>query len=495
MPDYHAVVWTRRAPPADKKEGPPPKVAIEAGSTTGGAHLGSSTTAAPAAAVPLKMGDLVVTPQETRFSYTEEFLALGGPDSRFGAPGLSLLSSPRLYGRNPIVFAAREGMPLHPRLMALLPGEGHRNIQRQIYTRLLERQPNPPAPGFDMDWALLMLTGHNGIGHLDIFRDDRVALAAYRQTFPALPAPGTRAKFWHAIRDDVALDIALMDAEAIAELLGPTPSAGGMIPKLLVAIPDKKTWDGSFARPGTREVNGQAFTDVVLKIEPAEYQGVAELEALCLQLHREAGFDVPRFWRATLDGLELLAVERFDRTPDGLPLPMETFYSVFATGNRRFTSNQDTDLAEVGRWLEKLGSVANLDIRTVQREFYRRLCFAVCTGNGDLHLQNVAFLGGPGKVTLAPVFDPAPMRAWPRHDVRFAVPVIFDDAVGGFGENLVALGTAYGLTRAQARDTLHQTLNETADYAARVEALDNVPAERRERLAGIVRRERAVLET
>ena len=79
--------------------------------------------------------------------------------------------------------------------------------------------------------------------------------------------------------------------------------------------------------------------------------------------------------------------------------------------------------------------------------------------------------------------------------MRFAVPVIFDDTVGGFGENLVALGTSYGLTRAQAQDTLHQTLSETADYAARVEALDHVPAERRQRLAGIVRRERAVLGT
>lgn len=458
MPDYHAVVWTRRV------EG------------------------------PLKMGDLLVTPQETRFSYTDDYLALGQRDP-YGAAGLSLLSSPRLYGRNPVVFAAREGMPLHPRLMALIPGEGRRNIQRQIYTRLLERQLNPPAPGFDMDWALLLLTGHNGIGHLDIFRDDRAALAAYAQQQPVSLTAGNRSKFWTAIRDDVALDVTLMDAEAIAELLGPTPSAGGMIPKLLVAIPDAEIWDGTFARPGTREVNGQAFIDVVLKIEPMEYRGVAELEALCLQLHRKADFDVPRSWRATLDGLELLAVERFDRDAQGLPLPMETFYSVFATGNRRFTTNQDTDLAEVGRWLEKLASVVNLDVRAVQREFYRRLCFAVCTGNGDLHLQNVAFLGGPGKVTLAPVFDPAPMRAWPRHDVRFAVPVDFDDAVGGFRENLIELGTAYGLTRAQAQDTLQQALDETVDYVGRVEALESVPAERRARLAATVRRERAALQT
>ncbi|MDD3449209.1 MAG: HipA domain-containing protein, partial [Gammaproteobacteria bacterium] len=365
MPDYHAVIWTRRA------EG------------------------------PVKMGDLVVTPRETRFSYTPEYLALG-PD----AAGLSLLSSPRLYGRNPVVFQSREPLVLHPRLMELIPGEGRRNIQRQVYTRLLERRPSPPAPGFETDWELLLLTGHNGIGHLDVFRDDRTAEGAYARTGAPAPSPGDRSHFWQALRDDVARDLTLMDAELVAELLGPTPSAGGMIPKLLVAIPDEPDWDGTFAGPGTRQVAGRPFVDVVLKIEPAEYQGSAALEALCLDLHREAAFEVPRHWRGTQDGLQLLAVERFDRTREGLPTPMESLFSVFATGSRDFNSNQDTDLAEVGGRIERLAAVVNLDVRAVQREIYRRLCFAVCTGNGDLHLQNLSLLGWPDKAKLAPVYDP-----------------------------------------------------------------------------------------
>ncbi|MFP5505218.1 MAG: HipA domain-containing protein, partial [Gammaproteobacteria bacterium] len=188
------------------------------------------------------------------------------------------------------------------------------------------------------------------------------------------------------------------------------------------------------------------------------------------------------------------AVERFDRTADGLPIPMESLFSVFATGNRNFNSNQDTDLGEVGAWLEKLASIANLDVRAAQKAIYRRLCFAVCTGNGDLHLENLSFLGGPDSVSLAPVYDPAPMRAWPRHDVRFAVPLIFDDALGGFGENLLALGRQYGLSRQQAQDTLAEALERTRDYAARVMALEDVPSERRERLAGVVARERGHLE-
>lgn len=451
--DFHAVIWTRRP------EG------------------------------PMKMGDLVVTPRETRFSYTDEYLSLG-PE----VAGLSLLSSPKLYGRKPVVFAARDPMPMHPRLMALIPGEGKRNIQRQVYTRLLEQRPRPPSPGFETDWELLLLTGHDGIGHLDVFRDDRAAETAYARPAMTVPTDGSRSRFWKAIRDDVALELDVLDAETVAEMLGPTPSAGGMIPKLLVSIPDRPGWDGAFARPGTGEVDGQCYVDVVLKIEPAEYRGMAELEALCLELHRELGFEVPRSWRVTLDGLELLAVERFDRTEEGLPIPMETFFSVFATGRREFNSNQDTDLAEMGGWLEKLASVANLDVRATQREVYRRLLVAVCTGNGDMHLQNLSFLGGPGATRLSPVYDPAPMRAWPRHDVRLAVPLDFDDEIGGFAENLVELGTHYGLTRAQARELLAWSLEVTDGYVDRVQALDTVPAERRERLAATVTKERIGLE-
>ncbi|MEW5994655.1 MAG: HipA domain-containing protein [Candidatus Zixiibacteriota bacterium] len=452
MADYHAVIWT------------------------------------PLRTGPLKMGDLVVTPRETRFSYTTEFLGLGP-----AAAGLSLLSSPRLYGRNPVIFPARDAMPLHPRLMALIPGEGRRNLQREIYSRILAKRPQPPTAGFETDWELLLLTGHNGIGHIDVFRDDRAAEDFYSRKTTPLLTPGSRSRFWHAIRDDVVRDIELIDAETIAELLGPTPSAGGMIPKLLVAIPALEQWDGTFAPPGTHHVDGQPYIDVVLKIEPAEYRGVAELESLCLQLHRDAGFAVPRSWRATLDGLELLAVERFDRARDGTPLPMETLFSVFATGNRHFNSNQDTDLAEMARWLEKLAAAVTLDVRATQKEIYRRLCFAVVTGNGDMHLQNLSFLGGPDDVQLSPVYDPAPMRAWPRHNVRFAVPLDFDDKIGGFRENLLALGTHYGLTHAQAAAILDWSLEQTSDYAEKVLALDAVPEERRTRLVSVVGEERKKL--
>jgi hypothetical protein len=75
-----------------------------------------------------------------------------------------------------------------------------------------------------------------------------------------------------------------------------------MIPKLLVAIPDQSHWDRHIAPAGTRTLGETPSVDVLLKVEPAEYQGVVALE-----LRRELGFDVPRFWRRSQEGLNLLA--------------------------------------------------------------------------------------------------------------------------------------------------------------------------------------------
>ncbi len=284
-----------------------------------------------------------------------------------------------------------------------------------------------------------------------------------------------------------------MDAQTIADLLGPTPSAGGMIPKLLVAIPDAPRWDGRFASPGVLQVAGEPYVDVLLKVEPLEYEGIAELEAACLALHQEAGFETPRWWRATLDDLELLAVERFDRTHEGSPIALESFFATFAEGDRRFTNHRDIHLAEVARRLARLGEVVNLDVRQTQQEVFRRQLFALCTGNGDLHLENLSLLGGPDKTRLSPVYDPTPMRAWPRHDLRMAIPLDLDlDDSRPLAASLLEAGRAFGLGPRATRRMAREVLSQTDGYDERLESLP-VPGVRIERLQAIAARERREL--
>ncbi|MDP2832056.1 MAG: HipA domain-containing protein [Pseudomonadota bacterium] len=444
MSDRHAVIWTRSAD------------------------------------APLKLGNLVVTQRESRFSYSDEALA------RDDVPGVSLLCP---KSATPPVFQAKGGFFMYPRLMALIPPPGH-NLQRQIYTRLLQAAPGGIPAGQDLEWALFLLAGRNGIGHLDVFPDDLAADRWYRLPAPApSQAIGPRSRLWTQLREGFVHDLAPLDARMVEHLIGPTPSAGGMTTKLLAAIPDAPRWAGRIAPPGTQRIGDTTFTDVVLKIEQPHYAGLAELEALCLRVHRECGFDTPRFWRSSQAEMEFLAVERFDRS-GGLPLPLESFYALLAMGRRDFLSTADITLDELGQTIPKLAAVASLEVKSTQEAIFRRVVLALLTGNGDLHLENLSLLGGAREARLAPVYDPAPMRAWARHDLRFAIPIDFDNAHGGVAGNLIAWAPAFGMKPARAREIIATLLEQTRDYPERVMALEKVPPERRQRLVAVVRRER-----
>lgn len=444
MSDRHAVIWTR--------------------SSDG----------------PLKLGNLLVTSRESRFSYSDEALA------RDDVPGISLLLP---KSAKPPVFQAKGGFFMYPRLMALIPPHGH-NLQRQLYTRLLHSTLGGIPAGQDLEWALFLLAGRNGIGHLDIFPDDLAADRWFRQPTPTPnQAIGPRSRLWTQLREGFVHDLAPLDARVVEHLIGPTPTAGGMTAKLLAAIPDASRWDGRIAAPGTKRIGDTAFTDVVLKIEQPHYAGLAELEALCLQVHRECGFETPRFWRLSQAELEFLAVERFDRG-GGLPLPLESFYALLAMGRRDFLSTADITLDELGQAIPKLAAVAALEVKATQEAIFRRVVMALLTGNGDLHLENLSLLGGASVARLSPVYDPAPMRAWARHDLRFAIPIDFDPGHGGVAGNLIALAPDFGMRPAKAREIVATLLEQTRDYPERMMALETVPLERRLRLMEVVTRER-----
>ncbi len=432
---------------------------------------------------PEKMGDLVLTGQEISFTYTREW-------SASGQPGFCLLGDGSIWGESSVTYPVSERIPVFPRLLSLIPGNNPRNLQRRHYLDLLRRRTGrEPPPGMETEWQLLLLGGHGGIGHIDVFADDLTAQEWYRHQPPKAQPPSRagnlQSKLWRMIKREVLDEATDFDPQIIEEALGPTPSVAGMIPKLLVSLdPEKKT--PHFHPPDT-----PGERNVVLKIEPPEYAGLLDLEALCLQLHRDAGFATPRWWRIDQSGLRLLAVERFDRQ-DGRPLPMESLFSVIATGDHHFRETADLLLEELGGVIDRLGQVASLPA-DANEHLYRRLLMALLTGNGDLHLDNFSLLGGLDDCRWAPVYDPAPMRAWPRHDLVSTIP--FDASqYADHGEFFIALGERFGLSGRQTERCIEAALDATADYTAQVMALKKVPKRQREQLQAIARRERELLQ-
>jgi serine/threonine-protein kinase HipA len=432
---------------------------------------------------PQKMGNLVLTEERIAFTYTRNYLEAG-------LSGFCLLGDARIWGEDSVSYPISERIPVFPRLLALIPGNQPRNLQRRHYLDLLRaRLGREPSPGIDTEWQLLLMGGHGGIGHIDVFVDDRAAEAWYRRDTSASHAPPVassqpRSDLWRMLKRDVLDENVEFDPQLVEQTLGPTPSVGGMIPKLLVSIDPAQPAVG-FYPPETA-----GMRDVVLKVEPPEYQGLLDLEALCLELHRAAGFSVPDYHRFEQAELQFLAVTRFDREA-GKPLPMESLFSVIATGDHHFRETGDVLLEELGAIIQRLGDVVSLAADTAE-QVYRRILMALLTGNGDLHLDNLALLGGIDACRLAPVYDPSPMRAWPRHNLVSAIP--FDPA--GYvdhGEFFVSLGKHFGLSDKRTQQCVQDALAATASYPAQLMALERVPLRQREQLAAIVKAERALL--
>ncbi len=431
-----------------------------------------------------KMGDLVLSADEAAFTYTRDYL-------NSAQPGFCLLGDGKFWGEESVTYPVSERIPVFPRLLSLIPGNNPRNLQRRHYLDLLRAKlGREPPPGRETEWLLLLTGGHGGVGHIDVFGDDVAAASWYARSSATAgggQAAGTsnrRSQLWHMLKSNVLDEPAAFDPRIIEQTLGPTPSVGGMIPKLLVSVTAGDPGANFYPPDSDDKIN------VVLKVEPPEYRGLLDLEALCLDIHREAGFEVPVYTRFDDDGLHFLAVQRFDQL-NGRPLPMESLFSVIATGDHHFRETGDILLDELGSVVTRLAQVVNLAPDTGE-QLYLRILMALLTGNGDLHLDNIALLGGVSDCRLTPVYDPAPMRAWPRHNLISAIP--FDPAgYADHGEFFAELGQSFSLSDQQVRQCIEKALEATGDFPSRLGALQRVPEPQRQQLSAVVDAERSLL--
>jgi len=402
-------------------------------------------------------------------------------ESAFSAPPLSLVWPwAKIQAREE--YSRTANLPLPPFMMSHIPPPhrswGMRNLQRQFLEVILAQYENAPIPGFDTDWEMLMLGGRNGIGHLDFFRHDDEAKACYAQLTTQPVWQCGRSGLWHSVHDQIqaALPETERDIE-LSALVGPTPSVGGMIPKLLLAIPPLSAgerWDGSFISCALHE-KVQAH-HVVAKIETRDYPGLVALEALCLDIHREAGLHTPNYWTFETDeGLRILAVERFDRQA-GRPILLESAFSILHLA-RNIASQTQGNLDMLGQAIYSPELGISHQPLPDSIDAYKRLVLALLSGNGDMHWENWSFLQHKGRVGLSPVYDPAPMRAYPQHNMLMVMPfagLTINKSVvpANIGSRLLQMGVkAFGIQEAETRHIVSQMLACTENYPDRIRLL------------------------
>lgn len=364
---------------------------------------------------PKKIGQVVHTGTEVRLTYAR------------GAPcGVSIFHDARQLAERTIPFPVDADLPLPPYLAALLPPR-HSPLWTFLLDRVTRRQGPPSAD--DALWEVLLEGGRNGVGHLDVFKDDSTAEHWYgaSRTPKILGEDANRRGLWDVFRDLAAHTITDTTARIMTEAVGPTPGVTGMIPKMLVT-----------ADCGWLETGNTGSADVMVKTEPAKYEGLLSLESACYGIHETLTCATPRHWlKHTPTGSPILVSERFDRNA-GMPIPTETAYSLMRMQSQGKIRQRWSDPhitgsnkapGEIVPRLEHLASMfAKANGPSVfgfaagqEKELYRRVALALMTGNSDLHLENLSFLGPRGEARLTPVYDPAPMRCFDQHAMVFAL--------------------------------------------------------------------------
>jgi len=423
---------------------------------------------------PVKMGRIYVTESECRFTYSGDFPATG-------LPGVGLLYPPQIVQQTTIVRPRTEFFDLLPPLQSLIPPRGEKNFQRQLVLAYLAKKGIIPSRGFDADWEILMMSGHGGIGHIDVFRDDDRAIEWYstpagHDLFEISGRFGFSLKEFLTWFDD--------DAAGFVQIIGATPTVGGAIPKLLMTIPDSG-WTGHVGLPSKAGARG--VTDVILKFEQTgSYPGIIELEALALDIHEEAGFEVPRRWKTVINGIPTFIIERFDRDGNCNPVFTETLYSILASGDSTVTNPYSTTYDAIGRAIDRSPIDLVTDRKSAKQYLLKRLLLALATGNGDMHLENLSIIQKGDALAFSPVYDPAPMRAYSIHNLLTPMPF------GGYGEGaslaeaLVRFTRNLGFRKNYLLGLVEEVLAVTGDYADRVRALKGLPERNKENLVSIV---------
>ncbi len=420
---------------------------------------------------PVKMGTLVVTDKESRFTYEADY-------DKTGLRGLGLVYPPDVF-TSTIVRQRNEYFDFHPPLKSLVPSREERNFQRALLLKYLEKINIKPEPGFDTDWNILMHAGHGAIGHLDVFESDSAANLWY-STPSKKGLVELDDKFGFSLKEFMTWFDG--DTEVLIDILGPTPTVGGAIPKLPLSI-DRNGWDGRIGLP-TR-FGDTDRTDILLKLEnSAQYPGIIELETLGLTIHKDAGFDVPRFWPVTVKNLNALAIERFDRAENGSTVFMESIYSVLASGNDKITNHYSTTYDHIGAAIDNPRVQLVTNRKQAKKHLLERLILAMLTGNGDLHLENLSIIERKGSLAFSPVYDPVPMRAYSIHNALFPTGMGFGDYGDEINNEVINFNEAYtrfrknlGISKTSLHNSVEHLLKVTDGYDKKIDSLETLPAE------------------
>jgi serine/threonine-protein kinase HipA len=250
---------------------------------------------------------------------------------------------------------------------------------------------------------------------------------------PPVKTPGDLAADYQPLSDRELAHIVRRlqeDRRLPAEMRDPSPVAGVQSKIALTRLPD-----GGFALP--RE-GVRAPTTHIIKVPAKRDSRDAKREEAAAVLAAAVGLEVSIPTALSIDGVDALLIERFDRLVEGgtvrrihqedfaqaLGLPSELKYQRNGRPGRWFDAESATEVLDATRSPD-----------AARLAFLTATLFNLCIGNTDNHAKNHALLyDAAGPPRLAPLYDLLPIRlsAGFTHELAFRIgdATHFDDMSG-----------------------------------------------------------------
>lgn len=198
---------------------------------------------------------------------------------------------------------------------------------------------------------------------------------------PAAPAPAATYEQLQSAAESV--ECAQPLSSELEEALQHGTSIGGARPKATAA-------------DGTRHL-------IVKLSSTNDTSPIVRLEAAALRLARACGISTPWSEVISLDGKDVLLVERFDRRHDGGRVERRQILSALSVLNLQEDEHQASSYPGLAETLRRWGSLEDA------QELYRRMVFNILVGNTDDHAKNHSAFWDGYRLDLTPAYDVVPL--------------------------------------------------------------------------------------
>lgn len=204
------------------------------------------------------------------------------------------------------------------------------------------------------------------------------------------------------------------------------------------------------ARPKATAVDGHRRLIVKLS-STTDTWPIVRLEAAGLALARQCRIPTPPAEVLTLDGKDVLLVERFDRLHNGEHQGRRQLLSALSLLDLQEDEHQASAYPTLAEVLRRWGSLEDA------QQLYRRMVFNILVGNTDDHAKNHSAFWDGYRLALTPAYDIVPLPRFSQQSNQ--AMTVGEQGRASCLSNARSQAAAFGLTPEQAQQVEEEVVD------------------------------------